>query len=430
MKSFIGKLWHLLVLFSLNFTILSLIINIDMSFIKNYTNFFSTNSFSNIVFYSLIWTQSLLFISLYYIKASFKNFIILNLLFYWLFLFILSHLFDLELYSNFYFISYVFVSSLLFFVFCLDYNINILNSVKLMNRKKNLSNEYTIMIINIKKFDILVNKFKEVETRNIFINMIFSIYEKTIYKYNWLIYKNYWDKVIWIFKWNKKEENCVNCWLEIVSIFNSIWDILKKSYRKKIMNIRDNNQLITMRIEKVLENEKINLQIWIDSWNLIMTKIYSVNFTWWEYFSNIFNTVQKLESLNSKYKTSILITENTSKKLNSNYKIRKIDKIKFKWIKDWIYIYEAINENSIFYKNFLTVDSYNIWDKMIEHYFKKQFTESYKYIVIYNNMTNNKDYVWILYKRRLEWIVNELVYLPPDWDWTWTWSLIVDLISY
>lgn len=430
MQAFIRMFSNVLMLFSLNFTILSLIKFIDLSFITNYTSYLSTNFISDIIFYSLIWIQSLLFICLYRIKPSIRNFFILNFVFYWFFLFLLFYFFEIVLLLNIYFILFIFISSILFYLFCIDYNVNIYNSIKLNIRKSTWNKEYAILILNIKRFDSLVNKFQEIETRNVFINMIFRIYEKTIQKNNWIIYKNYWDKVIWLFEWNNKEDNCINCWFDIVNIFNNISNSLKRGYSKNYLNVRDNNQLIAMRIEKVLENENINIQIWIDSWNLTMTKIYSVNFTWWEYFSNSFNIIQKLEFLNSKYKTNILITENTAKKISNNITVRKVDKVIFKWSNNWIYIYEALNKNSHFYKRVLTVDSYNIWNKMIEHYFKKEFTESYKYVVIYNNMTNNKDYLWILYKRRLEWIINELVYLPPDWDWTWTWSMIVDLISY
>jgi adenylate cyclase len=114
------------------------------------------------------------------------------------------------------------------------------------------------------------------------------------------------------------------------------------------------------------------------------------------------NLASRLEGLNKFYKSHIIISEFTKKKLKKDYIVRELDTVYVKGKNEPIVIYEVINFGK---KDFVE------YNKALQLYKKAKFKEAKKiFELLYNR---EKDYIYFLYIKRCE----EFIKNPPkDFD--------------
>jgi adenylate cyclase len=110
------------------------------------------------------------------------------------------------------------------------------------------------------------------------------------------------------------------------------------------------------------------------------------------------NLASRLEGLNKFYKTHIIISEFTQKKLKKDYIIRELDKVYVKGKNEPIIIYEVIDFGK---------KDFSEYNKALKLYRQAKFKKAKK---IFEKLYNEeKDYIYLLYIKRCE----EYIKNPP-----------------
>jgi adenylate cyclase len=123
------------------------------------------------------------------------------------------------------------------------------------------------------------------------------------------------------------------------------------------------------------------------------------------------NLSSRLEGLNKVYKTRIIISENTLKKLVDDFLYRQLDRVRVKGKNIPINIYEIMKNTE---KNQKIKEKF---DLALEHYFRADFNNALKtFEKIYNEFSDETSKVFI--DRCKQFIQN-----PPDENWDGTFNL-------
>ncbi|EKE26292.1 MAG: hypothetical protein ACD_4C00343G0002 [uncultured bacterium (gcode 4)] len=156
----------------------------------------------------------------------------------------------------------------------------------------------------------------------------------------------------------------------------------------------------------------LKVRMWINKWDAIIWNIGSLwnKIEYTAIWDNV-NLASRLESINKFYRTKICVSESVINETQNEFVFRKLDKIKVKWKKKIVTIYELIDFRNQISQELL--DLLKDFEKWLELYFNKNFIEAK---VIFQKLKNLWDYTSEVFIKRCD----DLILNPiEDWDWSW-----------
>ncbi len=247
---------------------------------------------------------------------------------------------------------------------------NILNNEDVISKQKNVS----ILFLDIEWFTDMSEKLDNKELVKI-TNKIFWVFNDIILKNNWIIDKYIWDSIMVFWEENSVSNHAFLACKTALEIYKSLGEI--------------NNSL----------EKKINIRIWVNSWEVIIWNIWDENFSDYTIIWDNVNLASRLEWINKYYATRIIISENTFSLLKDEFIIRELDNIKVKWKNNWVRIYELIwDKNTDINKDFLS--NHQI---ALESYYKKDFEKSLTFFEKNLSLASNDETTNIFIKRIKEY---------------------------
>jgi len=172
-------------------------------------------------------------------------------------------------------------------------------------------------------------------------------------------------------------------------------------------------------LEKINEKRKekwwneIKVRMWINFWDAIIWNIWSawkkVEFT--ALWDNV-NLASRLEWVNKYYFTNICVSEEVYKETKHYFEYRFLDKIKVKWKKIWIKIYELLEEKwNISPEKREIIENF---EKALFLYFDKKFVEAWS---IFEKLVKIWDLPSRVFLDRCEMYIKNNPW--ENWDWIW-----------
>jgi adenylate cyclase len=239
--------------------------------------------------------------------------------------------------------------------------------------------EITIFFSDIRSFTTISETLKDPKKVIEMLNEYFNPMSDLIIKYEGTIDKFIGDAVMAY--WNAPQEiknhpdKAVTCAIEQIKLLK---ELNKKIYDKFNVNI--------------------NIGIGINTGVATIGEMGSKGRADYTAIGDTINLGSRLEGLNKFYKTHIIISEFTKKKLKKDYIIRELDTVYVKGKNEAITIYEVIDFGR---KEFLE------YNKALQLYKISKFKEAKKiFELLYNN---EKDYIYLLYVNRCEEFIKD----PP-----------------
>jgi adenylate cyclase len=218
-----------------------------------------------------------------------------------------------------------------------------------------------------------------------------------IFLNKWFINKYEWDAIMalrWVFT---KEENISKKACETALLQKNKLIELNKKWEKKWI-------------------PKINVRIWINSWEAIIWNIWAIwkklEFT--AIWDNV-NLASRLESINKFYSTYICVSETTYIETKDMFEFRYLDKIKVKWKNIAINIYELLNYKWLL--NEAEQSLYSDFQKWIVLYLNREFKKA---LEIFDKLIEFWDKPSLVYKERCIMYIDN----PPDDSWDQSWTMI------
>jgi adenylate cyclase len=205
-------------------------------------------------------------------------------------------------------------------------------------------------------------------------------------------------------------------WDAILALWWVFWNDLDLSYRACISAIKQ-QRLLTELNKRWKETwfEEIKIKIWIHIWNAIIWNIWSkgkkIEFT--ALWDNV-NLASRLEWVNKYYNTTICVSEDIYNNTKDLFEFRYLDKIKVKWKKIIVNIYELLEEKwkiSEMKKDIILKFWVAVW-----MYLNRDFENAMN---IFINLEKYQDWPSSAYIDRCEKYISN----PPDEDWDWSWTM-------
>ena len=204
-------------------------------------------------------------------------------------------------------------------------------------------------------------------------------------------------------------------WDAILALWWVFWSDLNLSYRACLSAIKQQRLLRELNKKwKETWFEEIKIKIWIHIWNAIIWNIGSkwkkIEFT--ALWDNV-NLTSRLEWVNKYYNTTICVSEDIYNHTKDLFEFRYLDKIKVKWKKIIVNIYELLEEKWKITE--MKKDIISKFGKAIRMYLERDFENAME---IFLNLEKFQDWPSSTYIKRCEKFINK----PPseDWDWSWT----------
>jgi adenylate cyclase len=239
--------------------------------------------------------------------------------------------------------------------------------------------EISIFFSDIRSFTTISETLKDPKKVIEMLNEYFTPMSDLIIKYDGTIDKFIGDAVMAY--WNAPQETknhadkAVSCAIEQIHLLK---DLNKEIYKKFNVNV--------------------NIGIGINTGLATIGEMGSKGRADYTAIGDTINLGSRLEGLNKFYKTHIIISEFTKKKLKKDYIIRELDTVYVKGKNEAITIYEVIDFGR---KEFLE------YNKALQLYKISKFKEAKKiFELLYNN---EKDYIYLLYVNRCEEFIKD----PP-----------------
>jgi len=160
--------------------------------------------------------------------------------------------------------------------------------------------------------------------------------------------------------------------------------------------------------------EELKIRMWLNTWEAIVWNIGApgrkMEFTaLWDSV----NLASRLEEVNKKYGTYLCVSETVYEEQKDNFEFRFLDKIRVKWKKIPVSIYELLSKKwELWDLKQDIIKWFNIW---INFYLKREFNKA---LEIFEKLSNLWDKPSLTYaKRCLQFKI-----VPPGktWDWVWT----------
>ena len=212
----------------------------------------------------------------------------------------------------------------------------------------------------------------------------------------WFINKYEWDAIMalwWVFGINTSTTYSA-CLSAIKQ--QKLLEILNKDWKKRWFS-------------------EIKVRIWIHFWEAIIWNIWS---SWRKMeFTALWDSVNlasRMEWVNKFYGTYICVSEDVYKKVKNDFEFRYLDKIRVKWKKIWVNIYELVEEKwkiqekqkNIFIK----------FDEAISLYLSRDFVKA---LSVFDDLVKLWDKPSQTYKSRCEMYIKN----PPEDDWDQIWTM-------
>lgn len=264
--------------------------------------------------------------------------------------------------------------------------------VKLGWQKK----ENTIFFSDIAWFTNISEKMEPEELVQ-FLSQYLKEVSDVIIDYKWFINKYEWDAVM--------------------ALWWAFWQENKQAYLACISAIEQ--QKVVIKLNEFFKEKywfEISVRMWINKWPVIVWNIWSewrkIEFT--ALWDNV-NLASRLEWINKFYNTLICVSLSVKQSAWEEFVFRYLDKIKVKWKKNAVEIYELIwQKNEI---NWEKIQIIKEFERAIEMYSKTDFMWAK---TIFKALWDIWDLPSKVFLSRCE----EFLLNPPgsNWDWSWEFS--------
>jgi len=215
----------------------------------------------------------------------------------------------------------------------------------------------TIFFSDIEWFTTISEKMEPEELVH-FLSQYLKSVSDDIIDNNWFVNKYEWDAVmaLWGAFWQEKEQAFLAC----------KWALEQQKTVQKL-NISFKEKL----------GFEISVRMWINKWEVIVGNIWSewrkIEFT--ALWDNV-NLASRLEWINKYYRTLICVSESVKKSAWDTFVFRYLDKIKVKWKRNSVDIYELI-----WFKNEISSEKLDLiinFEKAVKLYTEQKFKEAEK----------------------------------------------------